>query len=269
MNRPLTEPAPRPPSVDPSSLGPRAAREWRRRWDVQQAGGVADREERFEAMLRILGAAVGPRFRFLDLGAGTGSLSERILRRFPGARGVALDFDPVLSKIGRIGLSDFDRRLRWVDADLRSRSWVRALPPGRFDAVVSSTALHWLTGPELRRLYVSIAARLRARGLFLNADWIAYPRAQRRLAGISRRAGPRRADARKWHESWDEWWRKVEQEPALAAEVVLRRRRFPHAHEGTSTPDEAGHRAGLRAAGFREVGVVWSHREYRVLAALR
>jgi trans-aconitate methyltransferase len=63
---------------------------------------VEDREQRFEAMLDALRVGVGTPFRFLDLGTGTGSLTERILRRFPSARGVAVDFDPVLLReIGR------------------------------------------------------------------------------------------------------------------------------------------------------------------------
>ena len=236
---------------------------------MQQTEGIPDREERFEAMLRVLGAGLGPRFRFLDLGAGTGSLSERILARFPRARGVALDFDPVLARIGRVGLAHLAGRLGWVDADLRNVAWVRALPPGRFDAIVSSTALHWLTGPELRRLYASVAHRLRRGGLFLNADGIAYPRSAPRLAQIVRRARPARPEAPAWRQSWNAWWRAVEREPALAAEINLRRRRYPHAHQGTRTADEAGHLARLRAAGFREVGIVWAHREDRVVAAIR
>jgi SAM-dependent methyltransferase len=250
-------------------LTPGAARDWRRRWDAQQSGGVSDREERFEAMLELLGAHLGNRFRFLDLGAGTGSLSERILRRYPRSRGVALDFDPLLLRIARVGLRGFSPRLGWVEADLRRRDWPRALPTGRFDAAVSSTALHWLTGSQLRQLYGALGRVVRPDGLVLNADALAYPSGETRLRAIVREVRHRRRATRGAVETWDEWWSAAEQDPRFSEEVALRRRRYPHPHMGTPTPDLAGHVRRLKAAGFREVDVVWSHGQNRVLAAVR
>jgi SAM-dependent methyltransferase len=218
-------------------------------------------------MLAVLGLGVGRRFRFLDLGTGTGSLSERILRRFPEARGVAVDYDPVLLRMARTALGDLGGRVRWVDADLRDRSWSRVVPAGRFDAVVSSTALHWLTGGELDGLYRALAARVRRGGLFLNADELRYPGTDRRLRRMAH--STRASAARKGDESWEDWWAAVEHDPHFAAEVELRRQRYPHSHQGTNTPDLRGHERRLRAAGFEEVDVVWSRWENRILAAIR
>jgi SAM-dependent methyltransferase len=250
------------------------AMEWRHRWDDQQSYLVPEREVRFATMLDWVEKLVGRRPRCVDLGCGTGAVSERLLARFPHARSVGLDFDPVLLRLGSDGLGDVGGRMKWVDADLRAPGWADALPRGRFDAALSSTALHWLTGPQLARCYRSMYRRLRPGGVLLNADQIAFAPEAVRLTYASRSFGrnsrgrlPRRT--RHGPEGWTEWWAAVSKEPELRAELGLRSRRFPHEHMGTPTPDLEGHRSRLLRAGFREAEVVWSRGRSRILAAVR
>lgn len=256
------------------SLSVARAESWRRRWDRQQEVYVPDREQRFREMLLWLRAVAGPRPRCLDLGCGTGAVTERILREFPKARVVAVDYDPVTRRLGEVGLARFAARVRWVDADLRSEVWRTAVPRGPYDAALSSTALHWLRGPELARLYVGLARSLRPGGIFLDADGIAFDRgshhvarAERKVRALGGRSPPPTPGGPA--ETWRAWWAAAGREPALAAEFELHRARFPHGHEGTSVPDLAGHVRRLRAAGFREVELVYSWRSSRVLAAVR
>lgn len=253
-----------------SRLTVSAAREWRARWDEQQDALIPDRGERFEAILETLGVVAGNRFDVLDIGCGTGSLSERILRRFPRARSVAVDHDPVLLTIGEIGLGERDGRLTWVDADLRQSDWYRRLPRRRFDAVVSTTALHWLTGAELSRTYARVARLLRPGGWFLNGDQIAYPPDSSHFHRASRGVGRRRAAlVRLKGVTWNAWWRAVLRDPRLSVEAELHHLRYPHPHSETPTPDLEGHLRRLRKAGFREVHLIWTRWENRVLAAVR
>ena len=161
-----------------------------------------------------------------------------------------------------------------MDADLRSAKWIRAIPRGRYDAALSSTALHWLQGSELARLYRDLARVLRPGGIFLNADGIAFDLASHQIRKASRvvwatlrarRARPRRRTG----EDWESWWKAVARDPALREELRVHRERFPGDHRDVPTPDLAGHVRRLRAAGFREVELIYSRSASRVIAAVR
>src|SRR5919108_2517984 len=79
-----------------------AAREWIRRWDLQQEEHLPDREERFTVLIDAVEEGTGrPDPLVIDLGCGPGSLSARLLDRIPGATVVAVDADPLLLSLGR------------------------------------------------------------------------------------------------------------------------------------------------------------------------
>ncbi len=96
---------------------------WLARWDLQQEGYVPEREERFRTMFDAL---LPPEFVALDLACGPGSLSQRLLNRFPKARCVAVDMDPVMLALGQGALGTVGGHLRWVDADIASPGWRRS-----------------------------------------------------------------------------------------------------------------------------------------------
>jgi len=102
---------------------------WVDRWDAQQAAYIEDRERRFDVMLSWVQILVGEEIVVLDLAAGPGAVSDRVLRRFPRARSVAVDIDPVLLALGDGAYGTRDGRLRWVRADLRHPDWVAAVGP--------------------------------------------------------------------------------------------------------------------------------------------
>ena len=69
-------------------------RGWQQSWDRQQEWYMPDREERFRVMLDMVEALVGSEPRVLDLACGTGSITDRLLQRFPRATGTGVDLDP-------------------------------------------------------------------------------------------------------------------------------------------------------------------------------
>ena len=100
----------------------------------------------------------------IDLGAGTGALSEAILGH-DGARTVELiDVDPEMLEQARRRLERFAGRVR-----VREMSFLAPLPT--CDGAAASLALHHI--PEMdqkRALYSRIRAAIRPGGIFVNAD---------------------------------------------------------------------------------------------------
>jgi SAM-dependent methyltransferase len=244
---------------------------WLEAWDRQQESFNPTREIRFSTMFDVLEAQLGRRFTALDLGCGPGSLSVRLLRRFPRARVVAVDYDPVVRQIGQGAVGDVGGRLTWVDAKLGAPGWTDALPKVRFDAAVSTTALHWLTRPALAQLYRDLGRLVRRGGVFLNGDYLPWSPANGPLSRLSRAVLDLRyptARGRTEWRGWKEWWARARREPSLRDAFREHRRRSASHPSRESTPLDY-HVACLRKAGFRNVAPVWSIFENRILYAQR
>jgi SAM-dependent methyltransferase len=246
---------------------------WLRRWDIQQEGYVPEREARFTAMFDALAALLPESFVALDLACGPGSISQRLLGRFPQAQAIAADIDPVMLALGRGAVGTADGRLRWVDVDLASPDWLEALGETRVDAVLSSTALHWLWPEPLTRLYRDLGRLLRPGGLLLNGDHLAFGPGQPSLARLSDGALEQQwsdaAFAARGVETAEQWWAALSAEPGVAPLLAERARRFAGKQRQETPPDFDFHVATLRDAGFREVGTIWQVLSDRVLLAVR
>ena len=246
---------------------------WLRRWDAQQEGYVPEREARFTAMLDVLEALLPPSFVALDLASGPGSLSRRLLGRFPDARAIAVDIDPVMVAVGRGALGTVDGRLRWVEADLATSGWSNELGGTQVDAVLSCTALHWLEPEPLARVYRDLGRLLRPGGLLLNGDHMAFGPETPTLARLSERALDAQwtdaAFAARGVETAEQWWAALAAEPALAPLLAEQSRRFAGKRRQESAPGFDAHVAALRDAGFGEIGTIWQALSNRILLAVR
>jgi SAM-dependent methyltransferase len=247
--------------------------DWLQRWDTQQEGYVPEREARFTAMFDALAELLPASFVALDLGCGPGSISQRLLARFPGAQAIAVDIDPVMLAIGRGALGTVDGRLRWIEADLASQDWLDALGEPQVDAVLSSTALHWLEPEPLTRLYHDLGRLLPLGGLFLNGDNMAFGPALPTCARLSQRILDEQwtddAFAARGIETAEQWWDALALEPAFVPLLTERTARFAGKQRQESPPGFDVHVAALRGAGFREVGTIWQVLSNRVVLAVR
>lgn len=243
-----------------TSLDPLLARTWLSRWDAQQERYVAEREARFTAIIDALAHAMTGTAEPLvvDLGCGPGSLSTRIAERLPAAQVIGVDLDPLLLGLAR---SAHPGTIRFVEADLRIPGWSRSLGLERpVDAVVSSTALHYLPADQLGRVYAEMAEMTRPGGVFVNADNLFDPQ-----PGIADLAAALRRDRVNGGEDWDAWWRAVRSEPELAALAASRQ----HDHGGDHHLSVAEHISALQVAGFAQIGTVWQVGDDVILVALR
>jgi tRNA (cmo5U34)-methyltransferase len=121
--------------------------------------------EMLDALVSALPFGLGSSPRVLDLGSGTGTLSARILERYPEAEVVCLDMAAGMLSMAQAKLAS-SRKVSFVQADFSS--WEGE---GKFDAVVSSLALHHLIDDGAKRVFFAKVKDLLAPGgSFVTAD---------------------------------------------------------------------------------------------------
>jgi tRNA (cmo5U34)-methyltransferase len=134
---------------------------------LEQADGFPHRLEGEGVLLEQL-----PRDarRILDLGTGDGRLLTLLLADRDEMLGVGLDFSAPMLEAARKRLAG-DERVELVEHDLGE-----LLPAlGRFDAVVSSFAIHHLEHERQRSLYGEVFDLLEPGGVFANFEHVASP----------------------------------------------------------------------------------------------
>lgn len=240
-------------------------------WDTQQAAYVAHRENRFQVMIDTVRLHLGDGpITVLDLACGPGAISDRVLTALPQARCVAVDYDPILLQIATGALATHGDRAVVRDVDLVADGWTGRLGVDHVDAVLSSTALHWLSPAQLLSVYTATTGLLRPGGILLNADHLRYgPDAPTRQAVAQRHdEQTREAGFTAGALRYDAWHAEAARIPALAALAPERERRFADRPQQALAPLEF-HLAALRTAGFAEVGTVWQYLDDYVVFARR
>jgi len=215
------------------------------------------RTERIQLLVGLVRETVSPVEWVLDLGCGTGSLMHPFLDAFPEAEIDGIDFDPVLLLLAQQRLRPYGARARLILADLRSEDW-RAQLPASLDAVISATALHWLTEAQLARVYRQLSALLRSGGLFVNADHVASQQPQVQKFWEQNRDEKRRVEAKQEGEDWDGFWEAYTRALGLSGQ----RRVTERVIGGWDGGVEEGlalewHFAELKASGFSRPECFW------------
>lgn len=134
---------------------------------LERADQISHRTEGEAALTEFIPAS--PR-RILDLGTGDGRLLALVRRQHPDTEAVAVDFSPaMLEAVGKRFAGD--SRVTVVDHNMDS-----PLPAlGKFDAVISSFAIHHLVHDRKQALYTEIYMLLNAGGVFCNLEHVASP----------------------------------------------------------------------------------------------
>lgn len=110
-------------------------------------------------------AATGQPTSILDLGIGSGLTAQRVLEALPEAKLLGIDASTEMLAAAEAGL-DPER------TELRQGRIEDSLPPGSFDLVMSTLAVHHLDGPGKADLFTRIASVLRPGGRFVLGDLV-------------------------------------------------------------------------------------------------
>jgi SAM-dependent methyltransferase len=139
---------------------------------LERADSITHRTEGEAALLEFIPQATR---RILDLGTGDGRLLALVLREqekreHPKAEAVAIDFSPAMIEAAG------KRFAGNSSVSLVTHNLDRPLPElGKFDAVISSFAIHHLVHERKRALYSEIHELLTADGVFCNLEHVASP----------------------------------------------------------------------------------------------
>ncbi|HEY0020864.1 MAG TPA: methyltransferase domain-containing protein [Longimicrobium sp.] len=101
---------------------------------------------------------------FLDLGCGTGYLTEAFWEADPASRGVAVDGSAAMLAQARARLASYGAAVDFRESLLQEVPWSE-LPP--VDVVFSSLVVHFLEDHEKREMFTAARRQLRPGGVFI------------------------------------------------------------------------------------------------------
>jgi tRNA (cmo5U34)-methyltransferase len=235
-----------------SYQGRERAEHWDRRADLV----IPHRQEVFDVVVTVLPYPPDAAIRVVDLGAGTGSLAERILDRWPGASVICVDNSAEMVDLGRARLAGYGERVTWLLADLGDPGWPASLPAA-FHAVVSTYAVHLLADEAKRRLYRWGYEVLPPGGCLVNADRL--------------QAASPELDAL-YHEQWMQFIVRNTQAVLgkdVPIEVVRERQRSMDESAGLRCVTLEQNLAWLRESGFPVVECFWKDRQRAVFGGYK
>jgi len=153
-----------------------------------------NRSKMVQVALEVPPFIPGATLRAMDLGIGTGFLTQRFLQRFPGSQVVAIDGARSMVKLAQARLKTLASQVEFRIGDFRELKTLAA-NAGRFDVVYSAFALHHLNRSDKQAVVRESLELLRPGGWFLNADIVVAGESkveeriqELRVAGIVARA---------------------------------------------------------------------------------
>jgi tRNA (cmo5U34)-methyltransferase len=134
---------------------------------LSRADSIPHRTEGESTLLEFIPSTAR---RILDLGTGDGRLLSLVKLDHPQATAVAIDFSPAMLEAAKKRFED-DSAVKVIAHNLDS-----PLPElGKFDAVISSFAIHHLSHERKRELYGEVYRLLNPGGVFCNLEHVSSP----------------------------------------------------------------------------------------------
>jgi len=180
------------------------------------------------------------RLKIIDLGCGTGNLTQRILAAYPGARITCVDMAENMLKMARVKLKNKTKLSFW-SGDIRNFDY-----SGRYEAIVASMVLHHIDKKEKPGFYRKLRRALAKGGVFNVVDIFLAP--DKHLGGL-------------YIDQWKAFMKASGLPRGLAEEMIVRHQR----EDRPVTLEEEF--SILRQAGFRRFDVILKHYNFAVYSA--
>ncbi|HXC00225.1 MAG TPA: class I SAM-dependent methyltransferase [Terriglobales bacterium] len=134
---------------------------------LERADSIPHRTEGESTLLEFIPQTTR---RILDLATGDGRLLALAKREYPNTEAIAVDFSPAMIEAAKKRFAS-DSSVTVIAHNLDN-----SLPElGKFDAVISSFAIHHLAHDRKRSLYAEIHGLLNTGGVFCNLEHVSSP----------------------------------------------------------------------------------------------
>lgn len=179
----------------------------------------------------------------LDLGCGTGNISEKIKKRFPASHITCVDISKNMIDIAQNKLSNYSN-ITYKLTDFQHISL-----NDNYDVVVSSLAMHHLeTDLDKKKLYEKIFNSLSDGGVFYNADVV---------------LGSSEYLQNMYIQKWKEFMSKNHSEKDIENKWMPK-------HRAEDNPSKmSDHIKWLGEVGFKQVDVLWKYYNYGVYGGVK
>ena len=155
---------------------------WKKEFDSESRSRTYDaindlfslrRAERFTVLQKLLPESSDPHYNILELGTGTGVLTELLIKQYPGASIVTVEGAEKMLEQAQAKplLRKNKKRLQFIHADYSTPSWLNDLKPP-FNLVITFDSLHHLFHDRKKELYREIFDLMIHSGDFIITDHV-------------------------------------------------------------------------------------------------
>jgi len=214
-------------------------------WDNDVFKLVPHLDDMLQALVASIPFDVSSSIEVMDLGCGTGLLTERVLEIFPNAVVTCVDISENMLKSAELKLHPYSQTVEFVLSDFYDFEFNR-----KYDLVVSSLALHHLkTDQDKVMFYKKIYDALNPKGAFRNLDTVLG--STEHLNAV-------------YMEKWTEFLRLKG-----ASEDFIQNEFIPNIKEEDHPAKLIDHLKWMSEVGFTDIDVVWKYFNFAVYGAVK
>ncbi len=122
--------------------------------------------EFYGTVIKIIPFSHSESISILDIGAGTGLLTELIAKKFSNAQITLIDISAEMLSIAQ------ERLKQYKDISFQVGDYSKSLPVQKHKLIISSLSIHHLCDNDKKKLFERIKNCLEPNGIFINADQI-------------------------------------------------------------------------------------------------